>query len=366
MCTCEDIVFNCTCDSRQNITVSAIYNFDIRHIVIKGCGTVFIPMGSMFSFNLFSVELDDLEQLNISPFALAGLQGVEIVKMSNIQYMNVEPRGFSGLYNISSVSISNVTWDTMRMESFGGVSSTENFTITDSTFGTVESLAFIIQNVTRFTVKNSVFGSVENMSLLVHNAKEVSFEDCVFQDTSYASFSVSFVEFLSFNRCTFGLLATSAIFSKNIGSFILNKCFVGTLETHAFRNVDTFNSINFSNNTVNTANENSLYFSNAPQKAVEVDIRGNKFTCDCNLTWLWKNETQIYKTFIENSFCSGSSENLSVSVASLKIGSETDCFVTCSESDCLDTDSESNSAERVRSVSFIMICFYFILVVKQC
>lgn len=374
VCTCEDITFNCTCGSRQNITVSAIYNFDIRHILIKGCGTVFIPMGSMFNFELASLELDDLEQLNISPFALAGLQGVEILKISNIQNMNVDPRGFSGLYNISSVSISNVTWENMKTESFGGVSSTENFTITDSKFVTVESLAFIIQNVTRFYVKNCNFGFVENMSLLVHSAKEVSFEDCAFHGTSYTAFSMSFVEYLSFKRCSFGVLSISAIFAQNVGSFALDNCFVNTLETHAFRNVDILNSVSFSNNTIHRANENSLYFNrvNSHRKAVEIDIRGNILTCDCNLTWLWENETDVYKNFIENSFCSGSSGGVNISLASLRISSEPDCLVTgfaikssnAGRNSSNSSESLSNAAERVCSVFLILIGFYFILMAK--
>lgn len=317
----------CSCENRNNITINTIYNFGLRHILIKGCGIVVINAFSLYGHSLESLELTDLEKLRVRGFALSRLQMVENFSISNVQNMQVDRYGFSALYNINTLSISNVTWQDMREGSFEGVATVQNFIIKDSEFENLKTHALILHNITKFHVKNSHFGTLGNRSLLLHGAKEILFENCSFAHTNYSMFTMTFINMLSFQSCSFDVLDTSAFFVDKVDDFKMSNCTVSCLKTRAFENVRVLNSIQFSNNIINQAEEDSVFFNTdyVQSKMLKKDLRGNRITCDCNLSWLWENQTDIYRDFIENSFCIGNSNGVKISCVGPLIRSKSEC-----------------------------------------
>lgn len=305
-CISEDASLNCFCKQKENITLTAILDFEITQITVKDCGFVTIPLGAITHLQLMSISLTDIEQLDILPFAFVGVQEIQSLRIENIRKFNVQKHGFVGLYNVSNVIIRNVTSEKIAIGSFGAVSNIQNFLIANSVFQEIQETAFVMTNITNFTISDSKLRSLANISFLLHNSESVTFENCDIEETRNNTFTMSFVENLNFINCRFGIIASTFILSSSLEEFTFSYCTVEQLQTDAFALVDASKYITFTHNTIKLADEYSLIPSTGTfnSKKVEIENCCNSFTCDCNIYWLWlPEEGTSYDSFLKNSFC---------------------------------------------------------------
>ncbi|KFM71625.1 hypothetical protein X975_14685, partial [Stegodyphus mimosarum] len=284
-------------------------DFDIKHVLVKGCGTVTMPLGALTHLRLETIQLLDIKQLNIKPFALAGVQGIESLTIANVSEFNVRSHGFVGLFNISRLIISNVSATYLSTNSFGFVSNVKYFLIEHSNFVHVEDAAFFIANITTFKVYNTKFHELRNTSFEVHISDEVIFENCYFGETNEHSFSLSSIHNITFQSCKFGLLAASSFLSSELQTFILQNCTIETLEKDAFASLDVSEKLIFTHNSIEIVDAYAMTSNIVSNftKPLKVENCCNGFTCDCSIFWMLSSDydSRQYDSFSQQSFCIG-------------------------------------------------------------
>ncbi|GFS86683.1 beta_helix domain-containing protein [Nephila pilipes] len=305
--TTKEPSLECFCENRENFTMHPIYDFDITRITVRGCGNVRVPFAALNNLQLEVLEFLDLERLTILSFSLSSVQGVEILKIADIADLEVVQHAFVGLYNIDRFILRNVTANILTRDAFSSITNVRHFMVEDSTFKNVEELAFAIHNVTNFSAKNTEFHTLENCAFLIHNSEEVLFDNCVFQETKNGSFILSFVDSLVFRNSQFGELATSYLQSNGLKTFSIINSVIEELKPEAFKDLEVHELINFKNNTIKIAYENSLNaILTQPSNYIDIKFCCNSFTCDCNIFWLWSlKDIDENVTVLEKNWCIG-------------------------------------------------------------
>lgn len=372
ICTLIDFTMHCKCKNRENITLTATVNFDIKNIRIDSCGIVQVPLGALPHLQLDEIAFTDINELYIRPFSLVGIQALHTLKIHNIKKFTVAPHGFVGLMNVQNVLIKNVFSKELMEGSFGGVTAVERLRIEDSYFGDVQDNAFILTNITVLSIVNCTFENIDSNSFLIHTAKEVTFSNCDFQNATFNSICLSFVDSLTFDQCFFGILEPHSLYTRNLKVFKFEESEVVELKANAFALVDASEQISFKNNRIYFADEDSLYFRTENFTSEEINIHNccNYFTCDCNIYWLWENnDTLFYQSFLNKSYCLGENNELLTDMVPI-LDSHDNCktlelktFVTSVSSTTVDSIFIVHEVSAVKSSAFTLLCTYSFLTI---
>lgn len=312
-CTTDDYVLYCICKDKDYITITANMNLDIRLIKVEGCGIVDVPLVAIPNLYLEEVKLFNIDELNISPFAFAGIQALHTLIIENVQNFNVNAHGFQGLENVTNVIIKNVSSSSLVTHSFNRILNIETFRIEDSYFGSIEEEAFNISNVNVFQMENCRIDGIDSNAFIIHNASLVQFTNSYIGSTRNHSISLSFVDVLTFINLDFELIESHFINAISLQKFMLKGCNIQSMNSSSLSQMDVIEEITIVNNTIKNAEDFLLCSTDKSYGVNSLNIYTccNFFTCDCNIYWMWEhNDDQFYKDLIASSSCLETNEKI--------------------------------------------------------
>ncbi|XP_035222453.1 uncharacterized protein LOC118195280 [Stegodyphus dumicola] len=287
-CIVEDENLNCICHNRESFTLSASLLFDIRHITVKGCGTVDVPFGALNYLQLKTFQVLDVEILVINPFAFMEVKAINFFRISDVTKFSLKEHGFIGLLNVNELIFNNITAPELSPYSLGFVSNIQHFLIENSRFAHLGDFSFVLTNVSTFKIINTKFQELRNNTFKIINSEEVVFENCYFKNTNQMSFSLSDINTIKFQSCEFGIVSNSAVVTNDAETFIFKNCSIDRLERGAFEFLEVSEKLIFTYNKIKMENACAVLPSVISNISMNLNVEDccNSFQC-CNCANFW-------------------------------------------------------------------------------